>query len=347
MRVQFMKLLGLTTIPLEYHFWIIELGVGNKLTTQSGAEISIDELPVLRRNGSPSVALFLGPQLLLGPEDRYHDIGDTTYVLKLEFPNVQIAIDWENLFGADKYVQDDAHHRLMREVEKLRELEQQALTEFFEAYRRARYDSLSHIESKEIANALHVARRIPDFEYFIGHICRVSNDSQEYWLWLEEPMTFQSTGIFDRKFVQLVQSHLTEGQDFSIARLLDAEQALHSGDTVMAVINAALALERNATEFVYGKWLKRGISKKRLDDVKSNISLSQIINIGLRTVSPIGDEPSSELVRKLDELRRLRNQIVHEGYRDVSSTVARSHVDAVRELIDFTAAANSMRASEA
>ena len=102
-----------------------------------------------------------------------------------------------------------------------------------------------------------------------------------------------------------------------------------------AVLEAIIALEMALSIFVRKKWKQRGVSQNRIDLAKRDVTLSMMMNIELMALTDDDRKPSSELIGRLNNARRLRNDIVHEGRIDVSESEGHECISSVKEALLF------------
>jgi hypothetical protein len=102
-----------------------------------------------------------------------------------------------------------------------------------------------------------------------------------------------------------------------------------------AVLEAIIALEMALSKFVRIKWGERGVSNSALKKADRDITLSMMTNIELMALSDPERKPPSELIGRLNQARKLRNEIVHQGKINVLETEASVCLKSVKEALLF------------
>lgn len=106
----------------------------------------------------------------------------------------------------------------------------------------------------------------------------------------------------------------------------------------LAVVQVCLACEIALSQKYWGFLQGRGVSKKKLDDNKKEITFSQLLNIHLFTMCDVPSLAGSEkILAAVNWARKVRNDVVHEGKTDEEFTTQRvlEAIDAAERLLAF------------
>jgi len=114
-------------------------------------------------------------------------------------------------------------------------------------------------------------------------------------------------------------------QIYTIAREINVNRNFK-----FALLQAFIYCENLIAGYLRGKKLAAGVSKKKLDDLESEIPISYMIAIELPCFIPC-DRDKRQHLGELDRIRRLRNEVVHRGG-EVSEKDARSALDVLEKL---------------
>ncbi len=131
---------------------------------------------------------------------------------------------------------------------------------------------------------------------------------------------------------------------FSNSKLMEAvapkEQALTIAQQIQlnrnykfALLQAFIYCETAISNFLRRKKLAAGISRKKLDELESEIPFSYMLSVELPTFVPC-DKHDKQLLGEIDRLRKLRNNVVHRGC-EVSEKDAEKALDALQKLHQF------------
>lgn len=113
-----------------------------------------------------------------------------------------------------------------------------------------------------------------------------------------------------------------------------AQQAIQSNLFRYAVLDAFTAIETATTNILEGFKVKKGVSKAKLENYRTEVTMAYKLNIEM----PICLEPVSEgekgILGNADKLRKLRNEIIHKG-KTPSKEEAEESLKASRKLLDM------------
>ena len=148
----------------------------------------------------------------------------------------------------------------------------------------------------------------------------------------------EGTFSFDRTGAdEVMRRYLLEGHPVPLGRetlsgALRAVDLHRSGKT--AVIECTIAVEVAVSELVAAEKLKRGVSKKKLDEYKKEIGIGYQLNVDLpMLLAPLSAEERG-LIGAVDAIRKRRNAVIHEGAQPDREEGQRA-VAAVREFLNF------------
>lgn len=105
----------------------------------------------------------------------------------------------------------------------------------------------------------------------------------------------------------------SKGVDEARRYLSSAKSYLDGGLLPTSLLHLAIAVEMATTRFVHAKLLAAGVSKSQLDGADDQLTFSKMLNVDLFVVCPSGRKPDRPLVGQINEIRRLRNALMHEG----------------------------------
>lgn len=101
-----------------------------------------------------------------------------------------------------------------------------------------------------------------------------------------------------------------------------------------ALLECFFVIESVVYKFVEQKKIEKGISKNKLKDFTNRIGISYLINIEMPLLLEVNDEKSKRILDNIDQVRRLRNEVVHKN-REVSVQEADLAIAAVNSLLSF------------
>lgn len=143
---------------------------------------------------------------------------------------------------------------------------------------------------------------------------------------------------FDKKDADdVIRRYLAESRPVPLGRetlsgALRAVDLFRSGKT--AIIECTIAVEVSVSEIVAEEKLRRGVSKKKLDEYKKEVGIGYQLNVDLpMLLSPLTPEERG-LIGAVDAIRKRRNEVIHQGAQP-DREEGRRAVKAVREFLEF------------
>jgi len=80
--------------------------------------------------------------------------------------------------------------------------------------------------------------------------------------------------------------------------------------------------------------LKKGISKKKIEDLEGEVGISYLLNIELPLVHENNDARFKDLIGRVDSIRKIRNKVIHEN-RDINQEEAGSALSIAIEFLNY------------
>lgn len=121
-----------------------------------------------------------------------------------------------------------------------------------------------------------------------------------------------------------------------VARLLrSAKGYIEGGVLHLALLQLAIAAELETTRYVHAEYLRRGVSKTKLDDRKAEITFSIMLNIEVMAIAPVDMKPDRQLIGRIDRIRNLRNDLMHYGKFKVTQQELRDLHGATKTYVQF------------
>ena len=136
---------------------------------------------------------------------------------------------------------------------------------------------------------------------------------------------------------EVMRRYLSEGRPVPLSRetlsgALRAVDLYRSGKT--AVIECTIAIEAAVSELVADEKLKRGVSKKKLDEYKKEVGIGYQLNVDLpMLLAPLTPQERG-LIGAVDSIRKRRNAVIHEGAQPDREEGQRA-VAVVRDFLNF------------
>lgn len=160
-------------------------------------------------------------------------------------------------------------------------------------YDRSTFDAVHFVirgkDPKEFANwrmvtSLSLAMLRPAAQFKDEHVARV------------RAILSGSTKIDDvRKMMQMARSYAEGG-------LLE-----------FALLQLVIAAEVATARFVHKMMFNCGVSKSKIRELKNDLTFSMMLNLNVIALSPPTMKPDPGLLGKINEARKLRNDLMHEG----------------------------------
>ena len=123
--------------------------------------------------------------------------------------------------------------------------------------------------------------------------------------------------------------------DSSKIFILNSKDACLQEDFRLAIIEAVTALEIVLYRFIRIQGKKLKIPAKDLKNFIIDVGLTGNISIVLKMLTKGLEQIDAEIVKKCKGAIRIRNKILHEGFRDVSSTDTEERIIAIEEMITY------------
>ncbi len=138
----------------------------------------------------------------------------------------------------------------------------------------------------------------------------------------------------------------TKAIDTSKLILGKADLLYRSGDIMGACILACIGCETSLQTFILYQLKQKGLSGTKEKDAFNNLSFSQMLNFVSYFVLDMKNSDTKHIIGKLNALRKLRNDVIHEGRRiieDPEETV-KLGIKAVKDLQELILTQNSSSA---
>ena len=141
-----------------------------------------------------------------------------------------------------------------------------------------------------------------------------------------------------------LKAYLNGKEEIDEARrfLLSAKCYLDGGLIQVSLLHLAIAAEIATTRFVYKRMLESGVSKTKLEELSEELTFSKMLNIDIFVVSPPNKKPDRELVGKINEIRRMRNKLMHEGHFIADSVKMREMFLSAKDFMAFLEECNKI-----
>lgn len=123
--------------------------------------------------------------------------------------------------------------------------------------------------------------------------------------------------------------------DASKIFLLNSKDACLQEDFRRAIIEAVTALETVLYKFIRIQGEKLGIPKKDLKGFIVDVGLTGNISIVLKMLTKGLEQIDAETIRKCKGAIKIRNKILHEGFREVTSTDTEERIIAIEKMIAY------------
>lgn len=112
--------------------------------------------------------------------------------------------------------------------------------------------------------------------------------------------------------VRAILSGSTEVDD--VRKMMQLARSYAEGGMLeFALLQLVIAAEVATTRFVHKMMIAGGVSKGKLDDMKGDLTFSIMLNLNVIALSPSGMKPDFNLLGKINEARKRRNDLMHEG----------------------------------
>ena len=117
--------------------------------------------------------------------------------------------------------------------------------------------------------------------------------------------------------------------------LLNSKDACLQEDFRLAVIEAVTALETVLYRFIRRKGEKLDIPKKKLDDFIKDVGLTGNITVVLKMLTKGLEQIDDDTLGKCRGAIKIRNKILHKGFRKVTSTDTEERIIAIEKMIAY------------
>lgn len=145
------------------------------------------------------------------------------------------------------------------------------------------------------------------------------------------PFQIKDEKMQELKDILRNESKLDAGKIF----LLNSKDACLQEDFRLAILEAVTALEMVLYRFISKRGEQLGISRDDLENHIINVGLTGNISVVLRMLAEGLEQPATETLRMCKGTIKIRNKILHEGLRDVSSTNTEKRIIAVEKMIEY------------
>jgi hypothetical protein len=127
-----------------------------------------------------------------------------------------------------------------------------------------------------------------------------------------------------------------ERQPDDVSRLMrSAKSYIEGGILHLALLQLTIAAELATTRYVHTEYLRRGVSKSKLDDRKAEITFGIMLNIEVTALAPSENKPDRQLLGRIDRIRNLRNELMHSGRFSTSQEELRELYNATKHYVRF------------
>jgi hypothetical protein len=100
-----------------------------------------------------------------------------------------------------------------------------------------------------------------------------------------------------------------------------------------ALLQLVIAAEVATARFVHKMMISNGVSKTKIRELKNELTFSMMLNLDVIAFSPPAMKPDPSLLGKVNEARRRRNDLMHEGEFQCSKDYLRELHQHVREYV--------------
>lgn len=126
-----------------------------------------------------------------------------------------------------------------------------------------------------------------------------------------------------------------EEVDASKIFLLNAKDACLQEDFRLAIIEGVTALEIVLYKFIRMQGENLEISEKELEDFIVKVGLTGNISIVMKMLTKGLEQADGKIMEKCKGAIKIRNNILHEGFREVSSTDTEERIMAIESMIEY------------
>lgn len=105
----------------------------------------------------------------------------------------------------------------------------------------------------------------------------------------------------------------TSDIDVAVKSAKSALSYIQAGAYDFALLLATIAAEVATTRYVHARLRQEGVPKKRLEDIERDLTFSIMLNTQLQVLAPVELKPARSLLSEINQLRKSRNELMHEG----------------------------------
>lgn len=114
-----------------------------------------------------------------------------------------------------------------------------------------------------------------------------------------------------------------------------AHSFLEGGMLPYSLLQLVTSAEIETRRFVYEKLVDSGVSKTKLENFDEEFTYGRMLNIDIFSLSPSEKKPDKEIIAILDEGRKKRNKLMHEGQFNATKEDLTKLYDATIKYIEY------------
>ena len=145
------------------------------------------------------------------------------------------------------------------------------------------------------------------------------------------PFQIKAEKMQELKTILVNQSKLDASKIF----ILNSKDACLQEDYRRAILEAVTALEIVLYEFIMKQGEKLDIPKKKLEDFIVDVGLTGNITVVLKMLAKGLEQIDKDTLGKCKGAIKIRNKILHEGFRKVTSTDTEERIIAIEKMIAY------------
>jgi len=127
----------------------------------------------------------------------------------------------------------------------------------------------------------------------------------------------------------------TRDIDIGVKAVQTAQSYIQAGALDFALLLGAIAAEVVMTRYVHARLQQEGVPKKKLENVEKDLTFSIMLNTQLTALAPADRKPDTALVAQINELRKCRNKLMHEGTCGANHLRIVAMVAAAERFVDY------------
>lgn len=116
---------------------------------------------------------------------------------------------------------------------------------------------------------------------------------------------------------------------------ISGKSLLLSGQLKSSILALFTCCEIILSMYVHNSLISLGVSKNKLKDNEKNLTFSQMLNVQLIALTPYHSKPNETLVSKINDLRKVRNELVHTGKFELKDSDVNDYLTHVYEFKEF------------